>query len=327
LEKVHSFSTPSLREKFSNLSVLAAVARRGTTAEMLVPQVVVSKRLRRQLKNGEMPDTIAAMGLFEESKESPRPTRPMFSSPGSSIASPSPSPPLKDDEDNTPQYTSEKRVRFESVKVSHDEKKLTIRKNGSSSASPSPPSQNSSSSSSSTNSKKRLRNHSSLKSSSFQLPSQEITPADLRHSLVAFTTISLLILLLLLGDQEVFTQLYRQMSPPPVNYNLIPSAERFYDSRILSTGILSPLDNQLTNDSVLRWWVDGAFLSPGGDARRRNMTLRVFFNEQEVKFPNGNTVEIEFQGRVCPSPLPLSTAHSPHSPHSSSCKWTWRSMA
>lgn len=287
---------------------------------MLVPQIVVSKRLRRQLKNGEMPDTIAAMNLFEESKESPRPTRELFRpSPGTSSAlspSPSPSPPLQDDEDHSHQDSYAKQVRFESVKATGEEEKRTSARSGapgnkknsstssSSSPSSSPPQQ---SSSSSVSSRKKLKNSSTPKSSSSasRLPSQEVTSADLRQSLVAFAAMSLLILILILGDQEIFTQLYRQLSPPPVNHNLIPTALRFYDSRILSTGIVSPVDGQLTSDSILKWWVDGAFMSPGDNLRRRNITLRVFFNEGEIQFPNGNTFEIEFQGRVR-SPDPFS---------------------
>jgi hypothetical protein len=250
---------------------------------MLVPQVVVSKRLRRLLKNGEIPDDLTSLGIFEseESKETPRPTI-SFSIPSSS---PSPSPPLNENESATSKLekTSLKRSAHVERKQQSERRTSSASISSASSSSASPP---------------HSATHKKKSKSAMTNPSQP-NSEDLKSSLFGFVLVALSVLLLLLGDQPLFVPLYRLMSPVPTNFNFIPSSERFYDSRILSTGILTPADGEITSSSILRWWVDGAFLTPGGQMGKRNVTFRVFFNDRELQFPEGNTFELTLRGKVC----------------------------
>lgn len=104
--------------------------------------------------------------------------------------------------------------------------------------------------------------------------------------------------LLLLGDQGYWSNLYRYLAPVPGTHELIDRSQRFYDDRILYTEIVTPVNGEITNSSILHWWVDGAFLSPGGHITRRNMTFTVYCDEKRLIFPNGDTMEVELQGKV-----------------------------
>jgi hypothetical protein len=264
---------------------------------MAVPQVVVSKRLRRQLKNGEVPDDLISLGIFEleESKETPRPTVTFAIHSPRPSPSPSPSPPLSE-ENNT--------IKLEKSmlkKSNLGERKQSSERRASASTS-------SSSTSPPHSTHKKKFKHMATN------PSQPTTE-DMRASLVGFVIVSLSVLVLLLGDQDLFVPLYRLMSPVPTNFNFIPHSERFYDSRILSTGILTPADGEITSSSTLKWWVDGAFLVPGGEIGKRNVTFRVFYNDKQLQFPEGNTIELTLQGKVDTPPLLILLSLR------SNCKW------
>lgn len=270
----------------------------------LIPQIVMSKRYRRQLKNGEMTPSDLQERIERdrdrESKEIPQEnTGDMMSissrssrSSSRSYSYSSLSPPLSppDSPSDSKEKYEKKKVRFEKDKEKDREREKEM------------PFSSPSSSQYKKNMKSNSNSFSQNKTKSSQSPHSHRSSSpqtDLAHQSFSAAILMIFFIVFLLLSDQYLTDLYRDLSPKHREYGHIPFSSRFFDSRILSTGIISPINGEITTSSKLSWWIDGALLAGNGDPSvQRNIILRLFLDDREIQFPQGNTFNVTLEGKV-----------------------------